>query len=575
MPAVPDRVSGSTWNVVGRGAGTFATLWVTYALVVLLATYPLASLLTSGDGHTIFAFAKHPDTDGTLWFHWWFGHALDNGLPLFQTPYLSFPQGEDLWLTCGNVVLLALLYPVFELFGPVGGYNASAWLILTLNCCAGYLLVQEALGSRAWGICGGALIGVNNFLLCELREGRLEQLFIVWLLLALWASLRLASTHQRRYAASLALLYALTALTSWHYGIMLSMVLGLWVALEATRRRWRWIKLALAGLAGGLLLILPGVVMQYSAMASAYSWDIAGGAAEGARGEMFREMSFGALKPGQLLFSAACCQPALGVLLLVVAAAGCLSRTVRQRAKIWLWLCPFVLAWALGPVWGAWRGGDQARLPFYYLAEYVPVMARFLWPERYILFIYISATVVGLMALKAGWDAGGHLRKVSMMGLLAAVAWAELYLVGTELWSLRPQTIEVPRVYRELATMPPRAVLELPPDGSNLYLQTFHQKPAFMSSLPYPQSLVTRKRLQFIEWLGLEMGQATVPGAATVKRLKEAGFGYVIVHEEQLLKKLKYDHDRWRQMKRRLDELLGTPRRYGDGEQRYLYVFNP
>lgn len=561
------------WKSVRQYAPALLVLLAGYMLVVGVVTYPLATLIFTGNHELIHAFTSHPDTDGTLWFHWWFGYALDNGLDLFHTEHLSYPTGENLWLTCGNLVLLVVLYPIFQLCGPVVGYNVSVWVILMLNCGAGYLLSRQALRSRLWGFFGGVFIGINNFLLCEIREGRLEQLFVVWLVLSFWALLKIERTQQRRYVAVFALLYALTALSSWHYGIMLSMVLGLWLTVKAVGKQWRWIKLTLAGIAGGLLLILPVVVLQYSAMRSVYQWDITGGAAVGAQRDIFQVISAGALAPGQLLFSARCCQPALGVMLAVVLAACCLSGTVRRQTGFWFLLCIFALAWALGPVWGPWQGGDATRLPYYYLVKYVPVMTRFFWPERYIFFVYMAAAIIGLTALKAGWSAGGIYRRVGMVLLAAAAIWAEMVLVGNELWDLKPQRLAVPRIYRELAKMPPGAVLELPLDSSNLYFQTIHQKPAFMSSVPYPPILITRQRRRSVKELGLDSGRAHIPGAATVTRLREKNFRYIIVHEKRFLEVLKFDRARWEQKKRQLDDLLGQPRVFQSDEKRYLYVF--
>lgn len=557
---IDDRLRSPAWILAG------------YAIIVALLTWPLARLVLTGNSELIYASTSHPDTNGTLWFHWWLDFALSSGLDPLHTEYLSYPLGEDLSVTCGNFLVLAVLYPVMKLLGLVWGYNTAVWLILVLNCGAGFLLLNEIFRNRGLAFAGGTLVSINNFTLVEMWQGRLEQLLILWLVLCLWALLKIGNTPKRRYAVAFAVFYVLTALSLWHYGIMVAIVLCFWMTVRALRAEWRAIRLALAGLGIGVIFLIPAAVLQVAALRSAYQWSLTGRAPTEARSELLETMTLGSLRARDLLLPADHEHISVAVVLAVVLACCFLSRTVRREGGYWIGLCILAIVMALGPEWCLSERGNGTPLPFYFLAKYVPVMVRFIWPARFLVFFYVSSLIIGLLALRAAWHAVGIRFRAGLVLLVIAILWAEFLVFCPQFAAMSPGPLSVPPVYRELAKLPPGAVIELPMKSSRLFWQTVHEKRSFVTSVADPMTLVPHERLQLLRDLGLTMRSVTIPGTNALARLRGWGFRYVVIHRDFFLAEIAESRESWNRAEEHLDELLGRPVVLGPDTNRLLYT---
>ena len=225
----------------------------------------------------------------------------------------------------------------------------------------------------------------------------------------------------------------------------------------------------------------------------------------------------------------------VGLVVLFAAVLGALRTPPRQR-RAFAWLAGLGAVMVLGPVL-LWRAdpvtiaGHTITMPFQWLRDVHPFLARLTWPERWGVLISL-----GLAALAA---------RAPRPGLLAVLATVEAFVVSANLplqsTDLRTQTC--------LAQLAPRsaadrgAVLELPLKRPGLLAtrpgvhRRLYRRPMVNAVLLPPGATPPKA------WLDWQQGQPLLqanaqleeghwpadPGAAAVQQLRDAGITAIIL----------------------------------------------
>lgn len=570
-----------------RRVAALTGLVLLYLLLIAAATHPLIHLIISGEDALLVGECGHADMTGTLWFHWWVDHALSNGLGLFNSDYLSFPQGEDLWIASGNVLTLLIFNPVIRLFGLFPGYNITVLSIVMLNCLAGYLLTAEVARSKSIAFFGGLLLGLNHVLFLEIEAGRLEQLAIFWVLLFFWSMLKMRHGKTVKYVLLSAVLFTLTALGSWHYGILVALAAGLWALVALAQKDRRLARLYLLSLLAGLALILPAVILQMKAFASAYGHSLSAISDSlffPSLLRVMREHSVDLLQfflPPQWRLKVFLGVPfwaATACIILAVVARLAWGRRAPQGGTFWILLWLSAAVFSLGPVLQIHQESTGLHLPFYYFIKYVPYMGRFLWPHRFlVLFLVASVVLIATTARVLTQDSPRRAAAVSTV-LAGLVATQLLLCRSKEVLPLRTSKVKVHDVYARLARLPAGALLELPIHGTLPYnnteilAQITHQKKLFNGIMVTPYYLAPKRAKAFISTFSYRNGEGFFKNAQQILALKQAGLKYVVFREQKALGRGGLTRGTVDRMLQKLRALLGEPEVFGGRDRAYLFT---
>jgi hypothetical protein len=163
-----------------------------YLALAVVITWPLVTVLSSH-------FAGYPfgDPHEMTRHIWWFTHALRTGQPVFFQPLLAYPAGIEgviLWsdpLQFFPAWLLAFVLPL------PAAYNLTALLTLALNGWSAYWLLWKLTGSRPAALLAGVIYLAAPTLQGHLAGGH-GGLLVQWPLPFLVYSLQsLIFSHQR------------------------------------------------------------------------------------------------------------------------------------------------------------------------------------------------------------------------------------------------------------------------------------------------------------------------------------------------------------------------------------------
>ena len=207
--------------------------WTSYFLILFLLLFP--AILGTED----LLVGEGVDLYGTIWFYWWVGYALKNGLDTSATDMFFYPEGKDIFSHTGNNLLDAYLsIPFQELFGFPQYYSVFLFFILTLNVITFRLLAKSIIGSALGTWVATILWTINPFLIGELSMGRPTQTMFFFAFLAIWAFWRLQETMRMRWALALGFFVALQGWCYWYSGYFLAFVLlGLFATTVSTAKR--------------------------------------------------------------------------------------------------------------------------------------------------------------------------------------------------------------------------------------------------------------------------------------------------------------------------------------------------
>ena len=206
-----------------------------YLILSLLLTYPLSLHLTD-------AVEDRQDALLNVWITAWDGHQLlSDPLHLFDAnifvPYRRSLAYSELLLGNG---LLAL--PITALSGnPVLGYNIALLLSFTLSGLGACLLVVRFTRSAAAGMVAGAIFAFSAYRMTNLAQAQL--LTTQWMPFALLTLSQLMHHPRPRHLAAFVLFFFLQAVSSFYYGLLLSIAVSGYLIWETGYR----IGLALKG----------------------------------------------------------------------------------------------------------------------------------------------------------------------------------------------------------------------------------------------------------------------------------------------------------------------------------------
>ncbi len=164
-------------------------------------------------------------TDGWMfvWNLWWVKTALlERGTSPLFTPDLFYPRGVSLGLHSLSLANGLLSIPLQYVCNPVAAHNWLLLLSFVLTAVGTYAFTRE-LGAAP----PGAVMAGIAFSLCPYRVahsvGHLNLVSTQWMPLTLWALLRLRRAPGVGYAALTTAFALLAALSSWYYGIFVTM----------------------------------------------------------------------------------------------------------------------------------------------------------------------------------------------------------------------------------------------------------------------------------------------------------------------------------------------------------------
>ena len=196
-----------------------------------------------------------------VWKMWWFKQALlERGTSPFFIPEVFYPFGYPLALSETTMAHTVLGLPITALWGEVVAYNTMVFASFVLSGYATFLLLRE-LGCGALGaLIAGLVFAFCPYRLAHLGAGHLPLMGTGWIVLAFLALERLIRRPSWGRGALLGVAFALTALSSWYYVLIVGPFLGLYLLLRVRPARtmlWRgelWLGLGVGGVLCALLV---------------------------------------------------------------------------------------------------------------------------------------------------------------------------------------------------------------------------------------------------------------------------------------------------------------------------------
>jgi hypothetical protein len=203
------------------------------------------------------------DTADTIHHEWilaWDAHALaTDPLHLFDAN-IFYPEKDTLAYSDHLIVQGVMGAPLFWLGGsPVLVYNVLLIAGLTLTCWTTMLVVERWTGNAIAAALSGSLVAFNAMTLTRFPE--IQDQHLEFFPLALWALDRLLLTPGFRYAAHLAVWFALQALTCGYLLVFVTLSMASAAAARASEwlhpKAWRhavgW--LVAAGAMAGIVML--------------------------------------------------------------------------------------------------------------------------------------------------------------------------------------------------------------------------------------------------------------------------------------------------------------------------------
>jgi len=434
---------------------------VTYAGLGLAALFPA----WIEPGRHILGHWRHPDCLSNHWLFCWIAERLSSGGGLLHNDRYYVPVGDAPFLA-GNGSDGVFAAPFLWALGWPAGLNVYYLLVVVGGCWGGYLLCRALGVGRTGALAGGAIYGINPYVMAELSAGRFSQAPILWMALFLAAFVSLLRKPGVGRAALAAGLFAVNAFVYWYYGLFATLAGGIVLLAWAIghRGRWRARIPALGGFCLGALALLAWPLGWF-----ARHWSAIPGTAEASQADIAVAASLPLTWPlhdpapsdGTIVLS---------LLSLALAAAGA-TVALRSRTGIRRWAAVALLAvgavfylLALGP-YPVLVEEPIARipLPFRWLYGLAPPLERFWWPRRHALLVFLAVAGLAGVALHALRERIGPRPALVAALAVAVLAPAELVLrtggnvVQVSLW-------EPPAAYRMLADAPGTVLLELPLD---------------------------------------------------------------------------------------------------------------
>ena len=441
---------------------------VFFLVLSVAATWPLATHVTT---HLP---AGSTDLYQNVWNFWWWRTALlEDGISPYHCPYLYAPGGVDTAFHTHSVLNMLLTLPVNAIWGHVAAYNAAVFMALFLCGLGAYLLVRELVGDGPAAVAGGIVFA----LFPQHQEQILEHLnlfscqYIPFTLLFLVRACRRGRALDGILAG---VCFALNALSSWHLGLLLILLVlpvGAWYWVQGPFRWKSFLWLAVGGAVGAAIL-LPFLWPMYRSYCAGEAYvvkpivyrpidpafmvlpppqsTVAGPLARDVylarRGDAFTQgKEFGFQYAGFVCF--------LGWVPLVLAGWALAARGRRREASFWLCVFTVFLLFALGR-WLTFLGRtfEGVTLPQWW-TQFLPGFRVMRVANRYLIPGSVAFTVLVAMGL-------------ARLPVHRCVKWLLAAAVLAEyLWIPFPTGLYATHPYLQELAQDPQAgiVLDLPP----------------------------------------------------------------------------------------------------------------
>ena len=509
--------AGGRGRGLARGlAGGLGALLVGALMVLLLTGEDLSSYSLRVPGYS------NTDHTNAIYLHTQFHERIFAGQWPGFDPKQLFPVGTWLAGMHGNNSLELLLSAGLRyLVGWPAWFSWAHVAWIPLNALAFYPLGLHLWGRAAPALAAGAAWAALPLHLGEIASGRLTQVALIGLPIAVLGLLRLCEGDDRRAPWVAGLGLALTGLGYWFYGLFLVLLLPLFAGWGLRHRRAGPLlrDLAVAGAVAGLLVapaLLPVLWPRFTGgWAPSPPIDVA------THRPLFENaLQLDGNQPVQLR----------GWLPWVLVPGWLLSLRAGLRRPLWLALSGVCLIFALGPA--QHLGGYDWILPYYPLWKYVPFLDRLTHPGRWL-------GVGGLFLVIAAADglARGPARGALAIALPVGLVLQARILGNAPLGTWAPST---PGIWRMVAEDPtPGAIIVVPVLGSpgTAAMQPIHGRPllgGMAEGLPWawPPEFV-----DFVQQSPLLMGLADLSQGGQrappvyqqdLDRLRAAGFGLIV-----------------------------------------------
>jgi len=416
---------------------------------------------------------RHPDCLSNHWLFQWIADRLAGGDSLIHNDLYYHPVGDAPFLA-GNGSDALLSAPFLWILGWPAGLNLYYLLIVVGGCWGGFALCRAAGVSRRAAVAGGAIYGINPYVMAELSAGRFSQAPVLWLALFLAVFIGLLRRPHLGRGVLAGVLFALNAFVYWYYGLFATLagavILIAWLPFH--RERWRAVLPPVAAFIGTSSALLAWPLWVFAAR-----WAEIPGTHEVSQAEIAVAASL------PLTWPVHDPAPADGTIVLSILALLLAGAAVALAFRGWgrapdgpqagapAWLVGGMVAvgllfylLALGP-YPLIQDEPIARvpLPFRWLYGIAPPLERFWWPRRHALLVFLAVAVLGSHALDALGRRIGRRWLLAASVAVAVAAPGEIALrtggnlVQVSLW-------EPPAAYRALADAPGEVLLELPLD---------------------------------------------------------------------------------------------------------------
>lgn len=436
---------------------------------LLLLVYLAATLLMAApfiDYGALTTASPVGDARLVIWTLAWDAHALLTGAPLFDAN-LFFPAPHALRFTEHHLGLALLALPA----NVVTGNPVLAYWLVWLAAFAANALAMHALAWRLTrshlGTLAGALVYAFSFYRMQHAAGHLQLLWTAWLPLAVLAAERWYVAPSWPRLAGLWALVLAQALVSWYLAVMVclaaAVLLIVFVTAGVGRPRVTLTHLVhiAAGAVAGALVLWP-LVQPYVALGAAVQGEAAGLSADAAAYLLPPANTW----LGRWLLARTSLHPRwiwgeqtiyLGWIALGLAAAGAVrlarDTSADRGTSVLVGAIVTVGAVALALSFGPSASG----LAPFDLLRHVPGLELFRAPARFGLLVLMAiATLAALGAARLAATPRGRFVALALVPLML-MEWRVVDFPNGP-----PERLAVPPAYRQLARLPPGAVVSLP-----------------------------------------------------------------------------------------------------------------
>jgi hypothetical protein len=485
------------------------------ALLTAVMTYPIAFKL----GHV----GRIDNADGrfSVWNVSWVARALVKDPRHVFDANIFYPHRSTLAYSENNLGAGALAAPAYWLTGgnPYAAHNFALLVGFILTATGTYYLVRYLAADRR-----AAAVSAIGFTFCPYVFGHtshIQLLMTAGLPFSMLAFHRLADRPTVGRGAALGLAMGLQALFCGYYGVFLILMIGYSIAVVATRRGlWThprfWAAVATAALVA-IVLVLPAFIPYLSLQRDlGFSRTLDDARRFSARWIGYLASSSYAhawmlrfLPPwgSEVIF------PGFFVTTLGIAGAWLGRRT--RRGELTLIYGGFV-------VLALWSSFGPAAGLYTVLYRAVPVFNLLRVPGRFGLIVVFGLAVLAGLAVSSLLSRSRHPNLVAAILCLATAG--ELF-VGLDVQEAPP----VAPVYRMLATLPPRPVIEMPfyYPQVGVYQHTKYMLASTSHWMPLVNGYSDYMPPDFFENV---MVLATFPSHDALKILEPNGVRYAVLH---------------------------------------------